>query len=77
MYKTTHACPKCKNKSIQLVEVWDGATITWEVENGIFDKSYGNLEPGDPTKVCGLCPKCDHRWTLRGGKQIIDVAEPL
>lgn len=75
MVKTTVKCPKCKSNSLTVVEVWNGATITWEQSNGQIDRAYGNLEPGDPCKVEARCKKCEHKWTVRAATQISDVID--
>ena len=73
--KSKAKCPKCKNtKELTLIEVWKGHTISWEVEDGKFDRNDGALEHGDAYKVEGKC-KCGHQWTIRGALQISDVAE--
>lgn len=74
--KTTVKCPKCKSIDLELVEVWNGATVSWQQTNGQIDRAYGNLEPGDPCKVEGRCKKCQHEWTVRGASQISDVINP-
>lgn len=63
-------CPKCKSNSLFLIEVWTGHTIEWEQENGIFDRSYGNSDPGSPSHVEGSCKICRHRWKIRNAPQI-------
>lgn len=73
MSKSKAVCPKCKSKDLTLVEVWNGATISWEQIDGDFHRDEGNLEPGDAARVEGSCKKCNHRWTLRGILQIDEV----
>jgi predicted nucleic-acid-binding Zn-ribbon protein len=68
-------CPKCKSANINLIEVWSGATITWEVADGKFDRNYGNLESGDPYKVEAKCSNCGHQWRVRGAIQITDIID--
>lgn len=65
-------CPKCKSKTLYLIEVWEGHTIQWEVENGKFDRDDGSLNPGDPYKVQAKCI-CGHAWTIRMALQIDDI----
>ena len=73
--KSKVKCPKCGNKSnLKLHEIWSGHTITWEVEDGKFDRNDGSLEHGDAYKVQAEC-KCGHGWTLRKALQIDDVTE--
>jgi len=71
--ETTVKCPKCKSTNLWLSEVWKNHGIQWEQVNGKIEKSDGNLEPGDPFKVCAECSNCKHRWTIRGASQIDDV----
>jgi RNA polymerase subunit RPABC4/transcription elongation factor Spt4 len=73
MEKSKVKCPKCKSNDLLLTEVWYGSTITWEQFKGEFDKKNGILEPGDAAKVQACCYKCDHRWTVRGVKQITEI----
>jgi hypothetical protein len=74
--KSKVKCPKCKNKKeLTLIEVWEGHTISWEVEDGKFDRNDGSLEPGDAYKVQGKCNDCGHIWTIRKALQIDDVTE--
>lgn len=66
-------CPKCGCFSLTLTEVWEGHTISWEQEDGTFDRNNGALEPGDAYKVEGKCKRCSHVWRLRNAKQIDDI----
>ena len=70
--KTKAKCPKCGSTDLQITEVWEGHTITWEQIDGKMDRNEGNMEVGDPYKVQGLC-NCGHRWTLRNAFQIDDI----
>lgn len=63
-------CPKCKSNNLQLIEIWEGHTISWEQEDGKFDLNNGAQEPGGPYKVQGRCRGCDHWWTIKGIRQI-------
>lgn len=71
--KSKAKCPKCKSDTLKLNELWKDHCITWEQENGEFDRQDGYLEPGDAYKVFGECRKCGHIWTIRGALQIDDV----
>lgn len=74
MATTKVKCPKCKAKNLFLIEIWVGATITWEQnEFGVFDKNDGSLEPGDPYRIECRCRKCNHTWKIRNAIQITDV----
>ncbi len=75
--KVNKRCPKCKGKNLELIEVWEGHTITWQVEDGQINRNEGNIEPGDPWKVEGHCEDCDHRWTFRKTLQIEDLNSEL
>jgi hypothetical protein len=66
-------CPKCKSKTLTLVECWKDHTIEWEQENGKFRMQDGCLNPGDAYKVQARCSECNHAWTIRGALQISDV----
>jgi RNA polymerase subunit RPABC4/transcription elongation factor Spt4 len=70
--KSKVVCPKCKSNSLTLVEVWKDHTITWEQENGEFDRKKGNLEMGDAYRVEAKC-ECGHQWRIRGALQIDDI----
>lgn len=72
--KTDKKCPICKSSSFYFVEIWAGSTITWEVNNGCFNKDDGFLcaEDAAPKKVEGHC-KCGHRWTVKNAVNIGDV----
>lgn len=63
----------CGSTYLNLIEVWEGSTITWEQNKGLFDRDEGNLEYGNPYKVEARCLKCDKQWTIRGAMQITDV----
>ena len=74
--ETKIKCPKCKNKKdFDLVEVYSGHTITWEVLDGKFDKNDGNKEMGDPSHMEATCGDCGHRWRIRGALQVTDVTK--
>lgn len=71
--KTKVRCPKCKNaQELELIEVWEGHTISWRVNNGNLDRDDGALESGNPSKVEARCT-CGHSWRVRGVLQIDDV----
>lgn len=66
-------CPKCNSNDLVLTELWKDHSITWEQENGKFDRNDGELEMGDAYKVQAKCSKCNHAWTLRGVLQIDEI----
>lgn len=68
--QSTVKCPKCKSKDLFLIEVWHGHTISWEQQNGKFDRSYGSSDPGNPHHLEGNCKKCKHLWKIRNAFQI-------
>jgi Zn finger protein HypA/HybF involved in hydrogenase expression len=69
-------CPKCASKDLSIIEISNGANITWEQRDGKFDRDDGNLECGDPVHVLGHCAKCQHRWKVRKALQITDIIIP-
>lgn len=73
MSKTKKNCPACKSKDFLIVEIWDGSTISWECEDGHFNKTDGALEPGFPVKLEATCKRCNHGWTIKGATQIDDI----
>lgn len=72
--KSKCRCPKCKSINIEIIEVWNGATISWrQAPDKTIDKEDGTLEPGNPDHVEGYCVECEKRWTFRGVLQISDL----
>lgn len=70
------ACPKCKGKQLTLVELWKNHSINFDYDSGKIIGD-GNLEVGAPYKVEANCNKCNHRWTLKGVKQITDIVQHI
>lgn len=69
----TIRCPKCKSQNLTVTELWKDHCIDWDIDNGVFDKNDGSLNPGDPYKVVAKCKDCKHRWSIRGAQQIYDI----
>jgi len=69
--KTTVKC-KCGSINLEINELC-GHSISWEQRNGMIDRDYGILEPGDPYKVQAECNECGKRWTIRKAIQISDI----
>lgn len=68
-------CPKCKSNTLSLNEIWKDHTITWEQEDGVFNRDEGYLEPGEAYKVQARCRDCEHVWTVKGALQIDDIVK--
>lgn len=68
-------CPKCGSSTLSLIELWKGHSISWEQENGTFDRNDGALEHGDAYRVEALCRNktCKHQWKIRGIIQIDEI----
>ena len=70
-------CPKCRATGSRLIlhEVWDGFILEFEQDDkGAILKQGICLSRGDPSKVKGICLRCNHRWTLRRVTQIVNLA---
>lgn len=68
-------CRKCKSTHLLFIEQWNGASITWEVIDGKFDRNDGNLLDGDPVYVLIRCWDCKYEWRVRGSLQIDDLVK--
>lgn len=71
------ACRKChaNGTSIVLHEIVNGVTLEFlQNQNGTIDPEGVLLRVGDPVRVLGLCLECAHKWTLRGIRQIVNLA---
>lgn len=69
------ACPKCKGKRIEVMELWRDSAIIWDQEEyGLVD-TEGELTSmsSEPYKVRARCKTCQHYWTVRGATQIWDI----
>jgi hypothetical protein len=66
-------CSKCKSKRISFIEVWTGHTITWHLNDGVFDINDGALEPGDPSSLHVRCLDCKYTYKIRKANQISDI----
>lgn len=73
MNESKASCPKCGSKSLILLEVWKGHSITWEQIDGKFDVKDGSLEAGSAFRVEARCKDCKHTWKLRNANQIYDI----
>jgi hypothetical protein len=61
-------CPKCRKMNYDIIEVWEGKTITWGPDMSSLDE--GVKEMGDPYCVFGSCHECGHEWRFRGVSQV-------
>lgn len=69
-------CPRCKKPDIeQLIEVWEGHVILFEIPARGQRYEEGFLQEGTPVGVKAKCA-CGHTWMLRGIRQIIDLDIP-
>lgn len=69
-------CPRCGFEVSSLVELWEGHSISFDVDGGKISEQ-GNMEPGYPVCVSATCsnPKCAHNWTVRKATQISDFEQ--
>ncbi len=72
--KNAARCPRCKSMELCLVELWKNHSIEFEQsDQGEVDWTNGNLSEGEPYCVQACCNSCNHKWTLRGVQQVIDL----
>jgi len=66
-------CPKCGHSGddVTLHEFWEGDVMEFEQNSdGSISAEGVLLQHSDPVRVRGFCLSCQHRWTLRGIRQI-------
>jgi hypothetical protein len=68
-------CPKCRGKISNLIEVWSGHTIDFEVQDDGEISEEGYMSDGEPSHVEANCGVCSHRWRVRGVHDIDDLRE--
>ncbi len=71
------ACPKCRasGECVVLHEIANGNVLEFSQRaDGTIDPEGVLIHNGDPVRVTGVCLECAHRWTLRGVRQIVNLA---
>lgn len=63
-------CPKCAGSITELVEVWMGDTMSFDVAD--LDNGWSH-QSGCPSHVEAICGACNHQWRLRGVDSIQDL----
>jgi hypothetical protein len=63
-------CPKCGGAPVEYVELWQGASITFDAKT--FE-SFSGGDYGDPYCVQATCGCCGHIWRLHGITQITEI----
>ena len=66
-------CPRCKSEEIELIEIWNGSSISFMLEGMMVDLNDGYKAYGYPVRVEAKCTDCEHQWKLRNITQITDL----
>lgn len=73
MKKILIKCPKCRGKSIKLVEIYECGCYIY-APNGILEEPHiMNLEPGNIMGLHATCMECGHTWKVRKASQWPDL----
>ena len=68
-------CPKCKAAGADIIlrEHWSDHVIEFDQNADGTVEPEGILLDGSPYMVRAACGRCEHRWTLRGIRQITEL----
>lgn len=62
--KTKAKCIKCRGNNLTLTEIWDGASISFNVVDGKREVN-GCSENGECVSLRADCWNCNHSWYFR------------
>ncbi len=73
--ETNIKCPKCRSNNLLIDELWINNKVQFIQDNGKININDTNMEAGEPYKMVASCCNCNHVWTIRKAKQIIELKE--
>lgn len=73
MKKILIKCPKCRSKSITLVELYECGVYVYAPDGILKEPHIMNLEPGDIIGLNAKCMECGHIWKVRKASQWPDL----